>query len=200
MSGTTANLADGPALRAGADPVEASHRRLTPWMLGVAGVTFLAGLLFGYDQGVISGALPLISKDLGLSTLESEIITSWVTLGALAGALVAGAVADRAGRRRAAVVAGVLFTVGALLEAFAPGAAVLTVGRVVTGLGVGFASVVAPLYAAEMSPKRLRGRFVSSYQLAITVGIFLAYLVDDALTGRAAGARCSRSRSFPACC
>jgi len=59
----------------------------------------------------------------------------------------------------------------------------LTVGRVVTGLGVGFASVVAPLYAAEMAPKRLRGRFVSTYQLAITVGIFFAYLADDALTG-----------------
>jgi MFS family permease len=157
--------------------------RLTAWVLGVAGVTFLAGLLFGYDQGVISGALQLIDDDLGLTTLESEIITSWVTLGALAGALVAGAVAERLGRRWAAVAAGVLFTVGAVLEAAAPGAGVLTFGRVVTGLGVGFASVVAPLYAAEMAPKRFRGRFVSSYQLAITVGIFLAYLADDALTG-----------------
>ena len=159
------------------------RKRLTAWTLGVVGVTFLAGLLFGYDQGVISGALPILSSDLGLSTLQAEVITSWVTLGALVGALVAGAVADRAGRRRAAMVAGVLFTLGAILEAAAPGANVLTVGRLVTGFGVGFASVVAPLYAAEMSPKRLRGRFVSSYQLAITVGIFVAYLVDDALTG-----------------
>ena len=161
----------------------ASRRRLTTWTLGVLGVTFLAGLLFGYDQGVISGALPILTDDLGLSTLQSEVITSWVTLGALVGALVAGSVADRAGRRPAAVVAGVLFTVGAVMEAAAPGANVLTIGRLVTGLGVGFASVVAPLYAAEMSPKRLRGRFVSSYQFAITVGIFVAYLVDDALTG-----------------
>ncbi len=159
------------------------RKRLTVWTLGILGVTFLAGLLFGYDQGVISGALPILSSDLGLSTLQAEVITSWVTLGALVGALVAGAVADRAGRRRAAMVAGVLFTLGAILEAAAPGANVLTIGRLVTGFGVGFASVVAPLYAAEMSPKRLRGRFVSSYQLAITVGIFIAYLVDDALTG-----------------
>lgn len=160
----------------------AARRKLTPWMWGVGGVTFLAGLLFGYDQGVISGALPLLQADLDLSTLESEIVTSWVTLGALFGALVAGGTADRIGRRYTAVAAGVLFAIGALIEAAAPGAGVLTLGRVVTGLGVGFASVVAPLYAAEMAPKRLRGRFVSTYQLAITVGIFLAYLADDALT------------------
>jgi sugar porter (SP) family MFS transporter len=160
-----------------------TRRRLTPWMIGVGGVTFLAGLLFGYDQGVISGALPLLQKDLDLSTLESEIVTSWVTLGALFGALVAGGTADRIGRRYTAVSAGVLFAIGALVEAVAPGAGLLTVGRVVTGLGVGFASVVAPLYAAEMAPKWLRGRFVSTYQLAITVGILFAYLADDALTG-----------------
>ncbi len=158
-------------------------RRLTPWMIGVGIVTVLAGLLFGYDQGVISGALPLLKEDLDLSTFESEIITSWVTLGALFGALVAGGTADRIGRRWTAVGAGVMFALGALIEAVSPGAGLLTVGRVVTGLGVGFASVVAPLYAAEMAPKRLRGRFVSTYQLAITVGIFFAYLADDALTG-----------------
>jgi sugar porter (SP) family MFS transporter len=160
----------------------AERRRITPWLLGVGVVTFLAGLLFGYDQGVISGALPLLQADLGLSTIESEIVTSWVTLGALFGALVAGATADRIGRRWTAVIAGVLFAIGAVVQATAPDAGVLTVGRVVTGLGVGFASVVAPLYAAEMSPKWIRGRFVSSYQLAITVGIFFAYLADDALT------------------
>jgi sugar porter (SP) family MFS transporter len=172
-------------LRRVSEPASAPAKkrpRLTPWMLGVAGVTFLAGLLFGYDQGVISGALPLLQADLDLSTIESEIVTSWVTLGALFGALIAGTTADRIGRRWVAVVAGVLFAVGAVVQAVAPDAGVLTLGRLVTGLGVGFASVVAPLYAAEMSPKWLRGRFVSTYQLAITVGILLAYLADDALT------------------
>lgn len=86
-------------------------RKLTPWMYGVGAVTFLAGLLFGYDQGVISGALPLLQADLDLSTLESEIVTSWVTLGALFGALVAGGTADRVGRRWTAAAAGVLFAV-----------------------------------------------------------------------------------------
>jgi sugar porter (SP) family MFS transporter len=160
----------------------ASSGRLTPWMLMVGVVTFLAGLLFGYDQGVISGALPLIEKDLDLGTFAAEVITSWVTLGALGGALVAGALADRVGRRQAAIIAGILFAAGALAETVAPGVFVLTIGRVITGVAVGFASTVAPLYAAEMAPSSLRGRFVSTYQLAITVGIFLAYLADDALT------------------
>jgi sugar porter (SP) family MFS transporter len=101
----------------------------------------------------------------------------------LFGALIAGGTADRIGRRWTAVGAGILFAAGALIEVVAPDAGVLTIGRVVTGLGVGFASVVAPLYAAEMAPARLRGRFVSTYQLAITLGIFFAYLADDALTG-----------------
>ncbi len=147
----------------------------------VAIVTMLAGLLFGYDQGVISGALPLIKDDLHLSTLATEVITSWVTLGALGGALVAGNLADRIGRRHTAVIAGILFAAGAAVETIAPNAPVLTFGRVVTGVAVGFASTVAPLYAAEMAPARVRGRIVSSYQLAITIGIFVAYLVNDLL-------------------
>ena len=141
----------------------------------------LAGLLFGYDQGVISGALALIKSDLHLGTFSTEIITSWVTLGALGGALVAGGMADKIGRRHTAMVAGALFAIGALLEAAAPGVFVLTFGRVLTGVAVGFASTVAPLYAAEMAPARVRGRVVSGYQLAITIGIFLAYLVNDLL-------------------
>ena len=141
----------------------------------------LAGLLFGYDQGVISGALDLIKADLGLGTFATEVITSWVTLGALGGALVAGGLADKIGRRHTAMIAGFLFAVGALMEAVAPGVFVLTTGRVLTGVAVGFASTVAPLYAAEMAPAAVRGRIVSGYQLAITIGIFLAYLVNDAL-------------------
>ncbi|MGD9572111.1 MAG: sugar porter family MFS transporter [Thermoleophilia bacterium] len=159
------------------------RRRMPVWLFAVGVVTFIAGLLFGYDQGVISGALPLVKEDLGLGTFAAEIITSWVTLGALIGALIAGTLADRIGRRHTSILAGVLFAGGAVLEAVAPGAGLLTLGRVITGVAVGFASTVAPLYAAEMAPARLRGRFVSSYQLAVTVGIFLAYLADDALTG-----------------
>jgi sugar porter (SP) family MFS transporter len=152
------------------------------WLAMVGVVTMLAGTLFGYDQGVISGALQFIQRDFGLSSFMTEVVTSWVTLGALAGALIAGLLADRLGRRNTAMVAGVLFMLGAAISAFAPGTAILVVGRFVLGFGVGVASVAAPLYAAEMAPKESRGRFVSSYQLAITIGILLAYLVDDILS------------------
>lgn len=152
------------------------------WLLLVGAVIMMAGLLFGYDQGVISGALDGIQNSFGASTTMIQIITSWVTLGALVGALVAGVLADKLGRRVTILLAAILFTLGALLEALAPGTTVLVIGRLVVGFGVGVASVAAPLYAAEQAPTRLRGRFVSMYQLAITIGIFIAYLVDQALT------------------
>jgi MFS transporter, SP family, galactose:H+ symporter len=153
------------------------------WMGIVLGVVVLAGALFGYDQGVISGALAGIRQAFGLSSLVLEVVTSWVTLGALFGSLLGGHVADQLGRRRAVLIAAVMFIMGAAIEAFAPGPATLVLGRATVGVGVGIAAVAAPLYGAELAPAALRGRFVASYQLAITVGIFLAYLVDASLAG-----------------
>ena len=147
-------------------------------LLAVGAVIMLAGLLFGYDQGVISGALDGIQKQFSVGTLLLEVITSWVTLGAMVGALVAGALADRLGRRLTIVTAAVLFVAGALVESLAPGSYVLVAGRLLVGFGVGVASVAAPLYAAELAPSRVRGRMVSLYQLAITIGIFVAYFAD----------------------
>jgi sugar porter (SP) family MFS transporter len=153
------------------------------WLSMVAAVVILAGLLFGYDQGVISGAIGDIATTFNLSTFMQEVVTSWVTLGALVGALLAGMLADRRGRIQTLIVAGVLFAIGALMESAAQGTGVLVAGRFAVGFGVGIASVAAPLYAAEMAPKQSRGRFVSSYQLAITIGILVADLVDAALSG-----------------
>ena len=146
-------------------------------------VVLLAGALFGYDQGVISGALVGIQKEFAVGPIALEIVTSWVTLGAMFGSLAGGYVADHFGRKRALLAAAGLFIVGALVEAFAPNVPVLVFGRLVAGFGVGVAAVAAPLYAAELAPTAQRGQFVSSYQLAITIGIFVAYLVDQALAG-----------------
>ena len=153
-------------------------QRLSRYLFAIGLVVMLAGLLFGYDQGVISGALSGIDKSFHPSTLVIEIITSWVTLGAMAGALVAGTLTEHYGRRMSILLAAAVFVVGALLEALAPNTFVLVIGRLVLGAGVGVASVAAPLYGAENAPAHVRGRFVSLYQMAITIGIFLAYFAD----------------------
>jgi MFS transporter, SP family, galactose:H+ symporter len=150
---------------------------MTKWLWLVGVVIAVAGILFGYDQGVISGALTGIEKTFDVDDTAQEIITSWVTLGALVGALVAGTLADKIGRKPTLLFAGALFAVGAVIQAVAPDEIVLVGGRLVVGFAVGVASVSAPLYAAEMAPARLRGRYVSTYQLGITFGIFIAYLV-----------------------
>lgn len=149
----------------------------------VLAVVALAGFLFGYDQGVISGALLGIQKAFSVGAVALEVVTSWVTLGAMFGSLAGGQVADLFGRKRSLLAAAALFIAGALIEAFSSGVLVLVFGRLVAGFGVGVAAVAAPLYAAELAPAAQRGRYVSTYQLAITVGIFIAYLVDEALAG-----------------
>ena len=146
----------------------------SPALVLVLVVVLLAGALFGYDQGVISGALEGVQRDFKLSPLLVEVVTSWVTLGALVGL----ARRRRARRSRSAGArrcsrAAVLFAAGAAVEALAPGVAILVAGRLLVGFGVGVAAVAAPLYAAELAPAAQRGRFVSAYQLAITIGIFL---------------------------
>jgi sugar porter (SP) family MFS transporter len=169
------------SLRPAAEPAQ-TGQNLTPWLLVVLVVVLFSGGLFGYDQGVISGALHGITNSFSLSPLVVEVVTSWVTLGALIGALIAGELADSIGRKQTVLIAGAMFTLGALVQALAPDSIVLVIGRLIIGAGVGVAAVAAPLYAAELAPTNLRGRFVSAYQLAITIGIFLAYLVDGWLS------------------
>jgi MFS transporter, SP family, galactose:H+ symporter len=184
--GAAKKIPQGRARGSPADPPLPADRpagqSVTPWLMVVLIVVLFSGGLFGYDQGVISGALHGIKARFSLSPLIVEMVTSWVTLGALFGALAGGELADRIGRQRAVLIAGALFTLGSLVQALAPETVILVAGRLIVGAGVGVAAVAAPLYAAELAPTSLRGRFVSAYQLAITVGIFLAYLVDGWLS------------------
>ncbi len=170
-----------PGNQTSSTTTQVTDERLTWPLLVVLAIVVVAGLLFGYDQGVISGALNGIKQQFSLSAILVEVVTSWVTLGALGGSLLGGYLADHYGRRRAVLMAGILFVLGALLQALAPGVAILVLGRVVVGFGVGVAAVAAPLYGSELAPAAHRGRFVSAYQLAITIGIFLAYLVNAGL-------------------
>jgi sugar porter (SP) family MFS transporter len=141
----------------------------------------LGGLLFGYDTGVISGAILFVSKDFGLSPFMQGAVVAALLLGAMVGAALAGPLSDRMGRRRLIMIAGVTFTIGALAAAAAPGAWTLVAARFVIGLAVGSAALVVPLYLSEIAPTELRGRIASLNQMMIVVGILAAFIVNAIL-------------------
>src|SRR5215472_2120519 len=138
----------------------------------------LGGLLFGYDTGVISGALIFIKSQFGLSVFHQELVVSVVLVGAAVGALSGGRLADAFGRRFMLLVTAVIFAVGAIVCATAPSLDVLVAGRIVVGSGIGLSTSTVPVYISEVSPAEARGWQVSLFQLAITVGILVAYVVD----------------------
>ncbi|BGP25861.1 hypothetical protein JCM10295v2_004801 [Rhodotorula toruloides] len=163
------------------DEDEDSDGKLTPALVRIAGVAGLGGLLFGFDTGVVSGALVAIGTDLGGRALtlgeETGIVTS-ALYGALAGALFASRAADFWGRKPVIVAAAVLFALGALEQAAAQVYKEVILGRVLVGIGVGLSSMTLPIYLAEISPARFRGRIVASLVVLITGGQVLAYIVD----------------------
>jgi sugar porter (SP) family MFS transporter len=146
------------------------------------GVAALGGLLFGYDTGVISGAILFITKQFSLSATMEEIVVSSVLVGAVAGATLGGALTGRLGRRIIIILAGIIFTASALGTALAPTVGWLIAARVVSGIGIGIASFISPMYIAELVPAKVRGSLVAVNMLAITSGIAVAYLVDYAFS------------------
>jgi len=163
------------------DGLDASRRRARRNVVLTAAIAGLGGLLFGYDTGTIAGALLFIKGDFDLGSFAQGLVVAAVPVGAIAGAAVAGPAADRYGRRAMILLAALVFIVGALASAAAPGVEVLVVARVVVGVAIGLASAAAPVYISEVSPPESRGRLVSFFQLAVTVGILVAYLVSLAL-------------------
>ena len=155
----------------------------------LAALASLGGLLFGYDTGVISGALPFIKRDFTLSAGMEGVATSAVLVGATLGAALAGFLSDRFGRKLVILFVAALFVVGALGSAFAPSLGILLAARAVVGVAIGVASMLTPLYLAEIAPKERRGGIVSLNQFCITLGILVSYLADYALTGAAANWR-----------
>ncbi len=137
-------------------------------------------MLFGYDIGVISGAILFIKSEFALSPLAEEIVISAVLLGSLLGAAAGGTLADRYGRRRMLIGTALVFGAGAIGAALAPGTVSLIVARLVAGTAIGIASFVSPLYISEIAPVAIRGKLVSVNQVALTSGIVLSYLVDYA--------------------
>ncbi len=144
----------------------------------VAGIAALSGLLFGYDTGVISGALPFIKNQFTLTPEGEGLVVSGVLFGATFSSIVSGSLTDRFGRKKVLLATALLFAGGSVLAAYAPSVDMLVAGRVVLGLAIGVASFAAPLYIAEMAPPKVRGTLVAMNQMAIVTGILLSFLVD----------------------
>ena len=153
------------------------HQRVFT-ILSIAITAALGGFLFGYDTAVINGAVSSIETTFQTSASTLGLTVSSALLGSAAGALVAGWLADRFGRRPSMLLAAVMFLLSAVGSALAPGLVDLVIWRVVGGVAVGFASVLAPAYIAEISPASMRGRTGSLQQLAIVLGIFISLLFN----------------------
>jgi sugar porter (SP) family MFS transporter len=143
----------------------------------IVGIAALGGLLFGYDTGVISGALLFIRTEFALSPGMQGLVAGIALVGAATGAAVAGGLSDRFGRRKVILVTGIIFLLGSLVGALAPDLSILILGRLMVGVGIGIASMLTPLYLAETAPAKHRGALVSLSQLAITIGILVSYLI-----------------------
>ena len=160
-------------------PPTRAHNR---FLVRLTVISTLGGLLFGYDTGVISGALLYMKDDLALSTTQEALVVSALLFpGAAVGALLGGKLADVLGRKGSLLVCAGLFLVGALGCAVAPNFEVMLVARIVLGLGVGAAAATCPLFLAEMAPAHRRGRMVTINELMIVTGQMLAFIMNAVL-------------------
>src|SRR5688500_895180 len=172
--------ASGHSVRATGGPGRSTaHNK---FLVKLTAISTLGGLLFGYDTGVISGALLYMRDDLALTPLtEAVVVSSLLFPGAAFGALLGGKLADALGRKGSLLVCAGLFLFGALICAIAPNVTVMTIGRILLGFGVGAAAATCPLYLAEMAPADRRGRMVTINELMIVTGQFLAFAMNALL-------------------
>jgi len=146
----------------------------------IATIAATGGLLFGFDTGVISGAIPFFQKAFGITDSWIEIITTAGLVGAVIGAMSSGRIADIVGRKKVILAAAIVFIIGAVWSGSSPGPVMLVFARLFLGIAIGASSFAVPLYIAEISPTKNRGTLVSMFQLMITIGIMVSYLSDSA--------------------
>jgi sugar porter (SP) family MFS transporter len=151
------------------------------YVISISFISALGGYLFGFDFAVISGALPFLQKQFVLNAYWEGFATGSLALGAIAGCLFAGSYSDKYGRRPALLLAAAVFFISSLAMAFAPARDFFIFSRFCAGIGVGMASVLSPMYIAEISPAALRGRMVAINQLTIVIGILITNLVNYTL-------------------
>lgn len=151
------------------------------YIIRIALVSALGGYLFGFDFAVISGALPFLQQQFGLDAFNEGLVTGSLALGAIAGCILAGSIAEKYGRRKGLLVAAFIFGLSSLAMASAWNLGVFTAARAMAGIGVGMASMLSPMYIAEISPAHLRGRMVAIYQLTLVIGILATNLINFSL-------------------
>jgi sugar porter (SP) family MFS transporter len=152
-------------------------RTLTGLMLVAAVVSAVSGLLYGYDTGIISGALLQISKEFHIGSGMEQVIAASILLGAVVGALTCSVLSERLGRHRTILLICALFVAGSLCCSVSPTPWLLAASRLLLGFAVGGATQTVPMYVAELAPAKLRGRLVLCFQLAIGVGIVISTIV-----------------------
>lgn len=144
----------------------------------IAAIASTGGLLFGFDTGVISGAIPFMEQHFELTDSQIENITAFGLIGAVIGALFGGRVTDVLGRKKVILASAFIFATGAWWSGAAPDVTQLLISRLYLGLAIGVSSFAVPLYIAEISPTKIRGILVSLFQLLITVGILASFISD----------------------
>ena len=173
------NPIDTPWDSAGSDELDLRGSR---WFLaGICFVASIGGLLFGFDTAVIAGTFDFVKKQFGLTDLQVGWFGSSALVGCIIGAASAGWAGDRMGRKPVMIVAAIFFFISALFSAISPSFAILIPARIIGGVGVGMASVLAPMYISEFAPPHIRGRLVALYQLSIVLGILCAYFSNYTL-------------------
>ncbi|HEX7340447.1 MAG TPA: sugar porter family MFS transporter [Rhodanobacteraceae bacterium] len=163
-------------------PVATTASRARAATVVIAILAALAGLMFGLDIGVISGAEHFIETDFNVTDRALEAVVSSMMAGAAIGAFAAGPMSSAWGRKKMLLLGGVVFVIGAIGSALSPSVGALMASRVVLGLAIGVLTFTAPLYLAEIAPGKNRGAMISSYQLMITIGILVAFLSDTAFS------------------
>ncbi|SIN75318.1 sugar porter family MFS transporter [Chitinophaga niabensis] len=158
------------------------------YIIGISFISALGGYLFGFDFAVISGALPFLREAFGLNAWWEGFLTGSLALGCMVGCLAAGKLADRYGRKPGLILAALIFTLSSLGMAWSNSLTVFVCMRFAAGIGVGMASILSPLYIAEVSPAHVRGRNVSINQLTIVIGILITNLVNYTLADKGAEA------------
>lgn len=151
------------------------------YIIGISFISALGGYLFGFDFAVIAGALPFLKEQFHFDEVQEGIATATLAIGCIVGCIIAGSLSDKHGRKRSLMLSATIFLVSSLAMAFSNSSTAFITARFFAGIGVGMASVLSPMYIAEIAPAPMRGRLVAVNQMTVVIGIFVTNLVNYSL-------------------